>query len=190
MSSVGTFRFGVEASRSPASAFLHPAACRRILRTRPTFQEARSKSMAGAPSSRPPYQPLWILGGVVLVVATLYWAQSVLIPVALALLLAFILTPAVAALQRRGFGRVPAVLVVAGLVFALLAVVFYVVFHEVSSLIAELPNQSENIKNKLASIQGNAESVWHHFQRLFQDLSADVHQETQLPAPSGPPPIP
>ena len=50
-------------------------------------------------------------GIIALVVAGLYWLQAVLIPVALAVLLTFLLSPVVGTLQRRGLGRVPAVLV-------------------------------------------------------------------------------
>jgi len=38
--------------------------------------------------------------GSVLAVAVLYWAQAVLVPIALALLLTFLLTPLVSGLQR------------------------------------------------------------------------------------------
>jgi len=48
----------------------------------------------------------------VVVVACLYWAQVVLIPVALAVFLTFVLSPAVTALQRRRLGRTPAVFLV------------------------------------------------------------------------------
>ena len=52
-----------------------------------------------------------LVQGCVLVVAVLYAAQAVLMPLALALLLTFILTPPVTWLERR-VGRGPAVLVV------------------------------------------------------------------------------
>src|SRR5690349_11449479 len=59
----------------------------------------------------------WLrFAGCVLVVAVLYWAQAVLVPVALALLITFVLTPPVIVLQRW-IGRVPAVLTVVALVF-------------------------------------------------------------------------
>ena len=50
----------------------------------------------------------WVtFAGGVLVVAVLYWAQAVLVPFALAILLTFVLTPPVTWLQRW-VGRVPA----------------------------------------------------------------------------------
>jgi predicted PurR-regulated permease PerM len=54
-------------------------------------------------------KPLRVFGGCVLVVSVLYWAQTVIVPVALALLLTFLLSPLVVFLERR-IGRVPAVL--------------------------------------------------------------------------------
>jgi hypothetical protein len=59
---------------------------------------------------------LWLMfAGGVLVVAVLYWAQAVLVPFALAILLTFVPTPPVSWLQRW-VGRVPAVLLVVTLV--------------------------------------------------------------------------
>jgi len=50
----------------------------------------------------------WVtFAGCVLVVAVLYWAQAVLVPVALSILISFVLTPPVLSLQRR-IGRLPA----------------------------------------------------------------------------------
>ena len=45
-------------------------------------------------------------GIIALVVAGLYWLQAVLIPLALAVLLTFLLSPVVTTLHRRGLGRV------------------------------------------------------------------------------------
>ena len=50
-------------------------------------------------------------GIIALVVAALYWLQAVLIPLALAVLLTFLLSPVVGTLERRGLGRVPSVFV-------------------------------------------------------------------------------
>ena len=52
---------------------------------------------------------LSVMASVVLVIASLYWAKAVLIPLALALMLTFLLQPIVAALHRRGLGHMTAV---------------------------------------------------------------------------------
>ena len=52
------------------------------------------------------------LGSAAVVLAGLYWMRAVFVPIALAILLAFLLSPLVAGLQRRGVHRIAATLVV------------------------------------------------------------------------------
>ena len=62
----------------------------------------------------------WVaFAGCVLVVVVLYWAQTVLVPIALAILLTFVLSPPVTWLERW-IGRIPAVLAMVTLVFTVL----------------------------------------------------------------------
>ena len=60
---------------------------------------------------------LHILASVVLVIGSLYWARAVFVPLALSLMLTFLLQPVVAMLHRWGLSHAPA----AGLVVLLLA---------------------------------------------------------------------
>ena len=55
---------------------------------------------------------LSVLASLVLVIASLYWAKAVLVPLALALMLTFLLQPIVAVLHRRGLGHTPAAVLV------------------------------------------------------------------------------
>ena len=57
---------------------------------------------------------LYTLATLTLVTAILFWAKAVLIPLALAMLLAFLLDPVVAVGQLRGLPRVLGVLLVGG----------------------------------------------------------------------------
>ncbi len=50
------------------------------------------------------------------VVAVLFWARSLLIPIALAIFLTFVLSPLVSWLQRRGLGRTFSVILVVSVV--------------------------------------------------------------------------
>jgi predicted PurR-regulated permease PerM len=86
-------------------------------------------------------------------VAVLYWAQAVLVPLALALLITFVLTPPVMFLQRW-IGRVPAILVVVSLVFTVLGVAGWIVATQVSHLAGDLPRYRSNIQQKVADIRG------------------------------------
>src|SRR2546421_4720035 len=59
---------------------------------------------------------LHVLESIVLVIASLYWARAVFVPLALALMLTFLLQPIVAALHRRGLRFNPAAVLVVMLV--------------------------------------------------------------------------
>ena len=93
------------------------------------------------------------MASVVLVIASLYWAKAVLIPLALALMLTFLLQPLVAALHRRGLGHMPAVVLVVGLLGLVLCTVGGVVIMQFSSLAAELPGYQDNLKQKIDDLQ-------------------------------------
>ena len=101
------------------------------------------------------YKPsfLSVLTSLVLVIASLYWAKAVLIPLALALMLTFLLQPLVAALHRRGLGHMPAVVLVVVLLGLVLCTVGGVVIMQFSSLAAELPGYQDNLKQKIDDLQ-------------------------------------
>src|SRR3569623_1790363 len=75
----------------------------------------------------------------ILTIACLYWARPVLIPVAVAVLLSFMLAPAVVALQRRHVPRTPAVLTVVTFAGILLAGALWLVGSQLMQLVSELP---------------------------------------------------
>src|SRR5471030_727047 len=96
-----------------------------------------SQAMAAPSSSLRPYHPVIMLGGIVLATATLYWAQKILIPLALAVLLAFVLNPVVAFVQRLGLPRVPSVILIACLSFLLLGCIGFGLTLQLKELGAE-----------------------------------------------------
>ena len=99
-------------------------------------------------------RPLVAIGTGALVVACLYWGQGVLIPVALAGLLAFLLSPVVNAVDRWGAGRATSVLVVVLLAFCLAGGVGWVLLRQLVSLADELPQYSANIRQRVADLRG------------------------------------
>src|SRR4026208_1534084 len=86
----------------------------------------------------------------VLVIASLYWAQAVLMPVALAMLLTFLLSPVVGALERLALGRLPSVILVVVLAFSLLGGIGWIVTLQFGSVANELPTYRKNIREKIA----------------------------------------
>lgn len=97
--------------------------------------------------------PLLTLVGLVLTVGCLYWAQAFLIPVALAVLLTYLLSPLVALLERLRLPSLAAVLTVVTMAFVALGGLAWILALQVSSLAAELPLYRDNIRQKVADVQ-------------------------------------
>ena len=112
---------------------------------------------AGARRRRPlrlwPPRPLIVLTGFSLIVACLYWAQALLIPVALSILLTFLLSPVTSLLQRLRIGRVPSVILVVVVVFSLLGGIGWGITLQVTSLARELPKHRSNIMAKARALR-------------------------------------
>ncbi|MDB5299327.1 MAG: family transporter, partial [Phycisphaerales bacterium] len=81
-----------------------------------------------------------VLASVCLIVAALYFSREVLIPLALAVLLSFLLSPVVGWLERIRVPRGPAAIMVVSVVVALLLSIGYVVEKQAISVINDLPN--------------------------------------------------
>jgi predicted PurR-regulated permease PerM len=125
----------------------------------------------------------WVrFAGCVLVVTVLYWAQAVLVPLALAMLISFVLSPPVTFLQRW-IGRIAAVLAVVLLVFTGLGLASWGVATQVSHLMEDLPGYRENIRQKITDIRGMSQggSV-----EQVQQTVKEIQEEIAAPqAPSG-----
>jgi predicted PurR-regulated permease PerM len=131
----------------------------------------------------------WItFAGCVLVIFVLYWAQAVLVPFALAILLTFVLTPPVTALERW-VGRVPAVLVVVTVVFAVLGSGAWVVARQMDHLAGELPAYRQNIRAKIADIRGAGKGgTVEKLQETIEDIKTDLGK-TDAPRRPAPRPV-
>jgi predicted PurR-regulated permease PerM len=98
--------------------------------------------------------PAWIfLPAIVLTVAILYWAREVLVPIAIALLLTFVLNPVVSGLEWLGLRRVFAVGISAVLAFSLLLGAGWVVTRQIAGLANELPQYRRNIREKITDLR-------------------------------------
>src|SRR5687767_5879752 len=124
----------------------------------------------------------WVtFAGCVLVVAVLYWAQAVLVPIALAMLLTFVLTPPVGWLERW-IGRVPAVLAAVTLVFVVLGLAGWGLARQVDHLADDLPRYRVNILAKIADIRGAGKggSV-EKLQETIDEIKTDLEGLEPLP---------
>jgi predicted PurR-regulated permease PerM len=117
-----------------------------------------------------------------LITAALYFAREVLIPLALALLVSFILTPLVLRLQKMRLGRVPAVLIVVAFVVAGVAGLGWAMGRQLVDLAETLPKYEQNIRAKVASLRGGGSGA------LDKAKNTVEHLQQELGIASPPPP--
>jgi predicted PurR-regulated permease PerM len=129
----------------------------------------------------------WItFAGCVLVIGVLYWAQAVLVPVSLAVLLTFVLAPPVVWLQRR-IGKIAAVLTITTLVFTFLGLAGWGVVRQMSSLSTDLPTYRANIRAKVHDVQGASNNgSLEKFEKAVKDLQGDVGGPASVGTPAKP----
>ncbi|HMC10994.1 MAG TPA: AI-2E family transporter, partial [Pirellulaceae bacterium] len=118
----------------------------------------------------------------VLAIACLHWARPVLIPIAVATLLTFMLGPAVSLLQRRGLPRTPAVLIVVTAASIILMAALWLVGSQVFQLLAELPAYQDNVAKRVAEVREKGSGT------LLRNVQRFVHEVTA--AATGPPQTP
>ena len=98
-------------------------------------------------------QALPVLLGIALVLGFLNWAQPVVVPVALAVLLTFLLAPLSQWLERHGLPRALAVAMVTLLALGLVVALFYGVTRQIGSLLDEYPRYETNVAAKIAQVR-------------------------------------
>ena len=117
----------------------------------------------------------------VLIIASLYWAQAVLIPVALAILLTFLLSPVAGALERMALGRILSVILVVVLTFSLLGGIGWIVTLQFGSLANDLPKYTGNIRQKIADVRGAGKGgALEKVQKTVEEVTSEIHKGDEL----------
>jgi predicted PurR-regulated permease PerM len=88
-----------------------------------------------------------------LAIATLYFGRQIFIPLALALVLSFLLSPLVGLLEKAHFGRVPAVLVVLVFCFALTAALSWEVAGQLLDITGHIRDYKANLEETVQSLR-------------------------------------
>ena len=132
----------------------------------------------------PPVSPAAMVAAIVVVVGALYLGRDILIPLALAILLSFMLAPVVIRLRRLGLGRVPAVLAVVLLLFVALLGLGAIVGSQVVHLTDHLPTYEWNLRSKIRDLRIAIPSggVVERTSEMLRDLGKELNEAT-APAP-------
>ena len=123
-----------------------------------------------------------ILSGTVVsltIVIALQWGRPVLVPIALAILLTFLLNPVVKTLQQRGFGRMPAVMLGVSAVGLAMLLIGSLVVRQLTILVAEMPQNTANIKAKVQTLRQFGSS---RMATQFEEMAAEISEATNVPA--------
>ncbi|MBV9219261.1 MAG: AI-2E family transporter [Methylobacteriaceae bacterium] len=120
----------------------------------------------------------------VVVVGVLYFAREVLVPIALAVLLSFVLTPPLVRLRRWGLGKVPSVLLVVVLGVFVTASVAGVIGVQITHLAGELPKYQWTLQEKIRSLRAATAggSMVRSLGELLNGISSEISE------PASPPP--
>jgi predicted PurR-regulated permease PerM len=126
-----------------------------------------------------------VIGAIVL---ALYFGKAVLMPLALAVILSFVLAPPVRVLRRVGLPNAPAVFLVVALAFAVIFAVGALITQQVGSLAEQLPTFQVTLKEKVKALKQFA-SGGGAIERASDTLK-DLQQELERPEEAQPPPAP
>lgn len=121
-----------------------------------------------------------------LVLAALYFAREVLIPLAMALTLNFLLTPLVIQFEKLRLRRVPAVILVLVMTSVVVGGVGWVVTRQIVSVVNDLPNYTDNIHDKMQSLHAPAGGEISQTIRSLQAVIAAFTPQDTAPAPATP----
>jgi predicted PurR-regulated permease PerM len=124
------------------------------------------------------------LVALLVVMAVLHFAREVLIPLALAILLAFLLAPAVRRLEHWKLGRVASTLTVAALGFSVIGAIGWVAGRQAISLAAKLPEYRANVQAKMRVLRDpSAGTQLGKAAEAIKDLEKQAGPPPQKPVP-------
>lgn len=122
-----------------------------------------------------------------LAIAVLYFAKVVFIPLALAILIAFLLGPLVVGLRKWGLGRVVATLIVVTCSLLLFAAVAGFMALQLSDLAKKIPEYQQNLRHKMQTIRQSGGGVVTRMTRAVHNLTRElVPPEARTPPEQSP----
>ncbi len=115
--------------------------------------------------------------------AILYFGQQILIPIVLAILLSFLLSPLVRMLQKVKVPKTPAIIGVVFVAFTLLFGVAAVVATTLTNLASDLPQYESNLRDKARSLKfaTSGGDTIEKAANVLKDLQTELQKPDQIP---------
>jgi predicted PurR-regulated permease PerM len=123
--------------------------------------------------ARNPSSALFTLAAIVVAVAALYLAKEIFLPLALAILISFLLTPLADRLERWRVGRIPSVIAVVGVAFLVLGGLGWIVASQLIDLSENLPAYRENVVLKIRQAMPKS-SVLDRMSETYEEVKEEL----------------
>jgi predicted PurR-regulated permease PerM len=125
----------------------------------------------------------------VIIIATLYFGREILIPIAMAILLSFVLAPLVGLLQRIRVPRAIAVVSVVILAFGLIFALGSLLASQLTQLAGDLPRYQSTISEKIQSFRETTagRGTLERASGMLKDLSKELDKPNAESAPAAGP---
>ena len=124
-----------------------------------------------------------------IIVVTLYFGQVVFVPLALAVILSFVLAPGIRLLKRAGLPNAPSVILVVFVAFSIIFGVGALITQQVGTLAKELPRYQITLKEKIVSLREATAGSGGAFQQASDTLK-DLQKQLETPSVgAGSPPV-
>src|SRR6202043_1838892 len=124
---------------------------------------------------------IWTILLTAFVVTILYVGRQLLIPLALAAMLTFLLAPLVGYIERW-IGRIAAVLIVVAMLFSVAGGAGWLLTRQLIDLAAKLPDYQTNIDNKLHAIRLPTGGAFGRFSHSVSELQKQLPDSLEPPA--------
>ncbi len=136
--------------------------------------------VAPAGTAAPPVSPTTMMVAIGVGIGALYLGRPILMPLALAILLSFMLAPVTVRLRRLGLGRVPAVIAVVLLLFIALLGLGTIVGSQAVHLADHLPTYEWNLRSKIRDLRIAIPSggVVERTSEMLRDLGQELQEAT------------
>jgi predicted PurR-regulated permease PerM len=163
------------------------------------LRSASVPAAIGASNRHLPNSNQWAMAMLFGTIAALYLARAILVPLAFALILTFVLSPVVALLQRSRIGRVTSVAVTVLVMVAAAGCVAWIIAVQLVEVAQELPRYRQNIQGKMEALRipttGPLGLAASSLKDIVRELSSPAAPDTgpvqkrkQRPAPGTPVP--
>ena len=127
---------------------------------------------------------LGLLLVVLVVVATMHFARDVFIPIALAILLSFLLTPVASLFERAGIRRSIAAACTVFLALVVLSGIGLLVVGQVVDLTEQLPAYRTNMRNKIEALKSQGNGPFSRAIGTLREMADEVTAVEATPAPN------